>query len=231
MNAPRASRRDRPKPSASTGEATLNPPARPLGESARRGRLALKLLTDFGDAALLLPLALVMLVWLLRHQPRGVALSWVGALGLCIAAISALKVYLYACPPVPTLVSPSGHTALGLLVYGALALVIGVEQTGWKRIAVLLAGAALIAGLAGSRFFLDAHSALEIAVGTIIGIIALALFAHRYPRLPPDRGALLPLLLTVVAAVVILHGQEVRAESLLHAASRYLGLASFACLH
>jgi hypothetical protein len=69
-------------------------------------------LIDFGDAAVLLPLSVVILMWLLCDDSHRVVGSWVTAVGLWVAATALLKIYLYACPPAPDLVSPSGHSSL-----------------------------------------------------------------------------------------------------------------------
>ena len=182
----------------------------------------MKSLTDFGDVAVALPLSVVMLLWLLWSRARGAAAAWAGAVGLCIAATALLKILLYVCSPVPDLVSPSGHTSLSTLIYGALTLVIAAERRGWRRVALLAAGACLIVGVAASRLALNAHSAVEVGIGLLIGAATLALFAVRYRRKASERRSLRPLILSAVAVIILLHGHELRAEGLLHAISRYL---------
>ena len=55
-------------------------------------------LTDFGDAAVVLPLSVVISLWLLRHHSHRVLVPWIIALGLCIAVTALLKTYLYGAP-------------------------------------------------------------------------------------------------------------------------------------
>jgi membrane-associated phospholipid phosphatase len=186
-------------------------------------------LTDFGDAAVLLPLSAVMLVWLLWLRARTAAVSWVVAVSLCIVGTALLKILLYVCSPVPGLVSPSGHTSLSILIYGALALIIAAERRGWQRVTVLAAGAGLIVGITGSRLALDAHSAVEVGIGILIGSATLALFASRYLSLRSAEESRLPLILPAIAVITLLHGHELRAERFLHAISRYLHLRGNAC--
>jgi membrane-associated phospholipid phosphatase len=186
-------------------------------------------LTDFGDAAVVLPLAAVMLVWLLWLHGRRAAMSWVIAVGLCIIGTVLLKILLYVCSPVPELVSPSGHSSLSVLIYGALALAMAAERRGWQRATVLTAGAGLIVGIAGSRLVLNVHSALEVGIGVLIGSVTLALFASRYLRLRSEEKSLRPLILPAIAVITLLHGHELRAEGYLHAISRYLHLGGKAC--
>jgi membrane-associated phospholipid phosphatase len=158
-------------------------------------------ITDFGDAAVVLPLSAVMLVWLLRLHARRAAVSWVIAVSLCIVGTGLLKILLYVCPPAPDLVSPSGHTSLSTL----------------------------IVGIAGSRLVLNVHSALEVGVGLLIGSVTLALFASRYLRLRSEENLLRSLILPTIAVIALLHGHELRAEDYLHAISRYLHLGGKAC--
>ena len=186
-------------------------------------------LTEFGDAAVVLPLSAVMLVWLVWLHARRAATSWVVAVSLCIVGTALLKIFLYVCSPVSNLVSPSGHTSLSMLIYGAFALVITAEIRGWQRVAVLAAGAGLIVGIAGSRLVLNVHSMLEVGLGVLIGTVALALFASRYLRLRSEGKSLRPLILPAIAVITLLHGHELRAEGYLHAISRYLHLSGSAC--
>jgi len=75
-------------------------------------------LTGFGDTAVLMPLAAVMLLWLLvMRSPRG-AVWWAITVAFCVGMTALLKVSFYGCPPTPDLHSPSGHTSLSTLVLG-----------------------------------------------------------------------------------------------------------------
>src|SRR6266581_2995082 len=127
------------------------------------------ILTDLGDLAVLLPLAGLVLLWLLTLKPRSAAAWWLTAIVLCVGLTGLSKVYFFACPPGRDLVSPSGHTSFGMLVYGAIAMIVAAEGSNWLRGATLGAGTALIAGIAGSRLILGAHSLAEIALGMAIG--------------------------------------------------------------
>jgi membrane-associated phospholipid phosphatase len=187
-------------------------------------------LTDFGDAAVLLPLSVVILVWLLSDNSRRVVGSWVIAVSLCVATTALLKIYLYACPPAPDFVSPSGHSSLSVLIYGAIALVIAAEQRGWLRAVVVLAGGSLIVTIAGSRLWLNAHSAPEVAIGIVIGVATLALFADHYLRFRTGGRRVRPIILSVIVVAAIFHGQEPRAEAFLQTISRHFHLANFACI-
>lgn len=182
----------------------------------------MKAFTDFGDTAVLLPLSIVILVWLLSGGLRRVVGSWIIAIGLCIAGTALLKIYMYGRPPAPDLVSPSGHSSLSVLIYGAITLIIAAEQRGCALAATLVAGASWIVAIAGSRLLLRAHSAPEVGIGIIIGVATLTLFTHYYLCSRSEGRRLLPVILSVIVVTAVLHGQELPAEALLQVISRHL---------
>lgn len=187
-------------------------------------------LTDFGDLALLVPLSALILVWLSLKQPRITALWWLIALALCVAATAAAKIYLYLCPTVPALHSPSGHTGLSTLVYGALTVIVAVESPRRWRAPIVSAGAILVIAIGLSRIALDAHTKLEVVAGLGIGALSLALFAQHYLRRRKSGVAIGWLLALAAVLAIVFHGQEVSAEAFLHSLGielRGLGMACF----
>lgn len=188
------------------------------------------LLTDFGDLAVLLPLAGVMLLWLLVQRQRKGLLAWAVAVGLCTGVTAVLKIYFSVCALSPALQSPSGHTSFSMLVYGGIALVIAAERTGWQRFVVLGGSIGLIGGIAGSRIILGAHSPLEVVLGIVIGSIAVAVFAWGYLSHKPTGRSIRPLMLALVLVIVLLHGHELHAEEMLHAIGRYLHVGGMGCV-
>jgi membrane-associated phospholipid phosphatase len=186
-------------------------------------------LTDFGDLAVTLPLSVVVLAWLLCDGSRRGAGLWAIAVGVCISFTALLKVYFYVCPPTSDLVSPSGHTSLSVLSYGGIALVVAAEQRGWLRAPILASGAILIASIAGSRLWLKAHSVPEVVIGIGIGIATLTFFANGYLRSRTEGKRFRPLIVSTIIVITVLHGQELRAEALLHGISRYF-LSSSVCM-
>jgi uncharacterized protein (TIGR03382 family) len=175
--------------------------------------------TEFGDAALLLPLAALVLVWLLLRRSR-LAAWWAVAVALCVGLTAAAKIYSYGCPPVSDIKSPSGHTAFSILIYGALAAIAAAPGGGPRRIAAIGIGAGLIAAIAISRLLLSIHTLPEIVCGVMIGAASLAVFVTRYVRSPQPK--VWPLLLTIGLVMILLHGQELHAEELLHRITGYL---------
>jgi hypothetical protein len=110
-----------------------------------------------------------------------------------------------------------------------IALIIAAEQRGRVRALILVSGASLILGIAGSRLWVGAHSVPEIVIGISIGIATLTLFANGYLRSRTKGRGLRPLIVSTIIVIAALHGQELRAEALLHGISRYF-LSSRVCL-
>jgi membrane-associated phospholipid phosphatase len=178
-------------------------------------------LTGLGDTAVLLPLAAVMLLWLLvNRSPRG-AVWWAITVALCVGMTALLKFSFYGCPPEPDLHSPSGHTSLSTLVYGALTLATASETGAVRRVMAISVGTGFILAIATSRLLLHIHSASEVGAGLMIGTAALALFGSRYPRYRGKEMRLFPLFIAGGVLVSILHGRELRAEELLREIAGY----------
>lgn len=94
-------------------------------------------LAECGDAAVLLPLAATIFLWLLLSGTTRAAVSWIFSVLVCVAVTAASKIFFWGYPPISDLHSPSGHTGLSVLVYGTTALITAVEGGAWRpRIAV-----------------------------------------------------------------------------------------------
>ena len=191
----------------------------------------IKILTDFGDPAVLLPLSLVFFIWLLLTRRLATAIIWLLIVAACNAVIAVLKVYLLACPAGAALHSPSGHTCFSILVYGSLtiALALAVKRR-WMRKAIIVLVTLFIAAIAVSRFVLGNHSPMEIVIGAIIGGIGLAVFTAVYRRgCANRRGPVFLLALAAAVVAFIFHGEQVKAEGYLRYLGWELGLRSEAC--
>jgi membrane-associated phospholipid phosphatase len=186
-------------------------------------------LTDFGDLAVLLPLATTILLWLLLSGARGAAAWWLAALIVCIGGIGLLKIYLAACVPSGDLRSPSGHSGFSMLVYGALAASLAIRaEARWRRLLAVGAGLLIVAGIAISRLVLGAHTPIEDVIGLLIGGASLGLFVAG-SGLRLQTLNLRPLLLAAALIVILLHGRELHAEEMLHAMGIYLAKTGVVC--
>jgi membrane-associated phospholipid phosphatase len=195
-----------------------------IGEGAGREWIGdmtawLTALTDFGDLALLIPLSAAILIWLVRNSSRA-APRWIFALSLCIGLTALLKIAFHACPAAYNIYSPSGHTSLSTLVYGALTLVSATAWPGLHRVLVIAGGAGLILAIGVSRLLLDAHSVAEVGLGLVIGAVSLAMFSRQYLQAPTTKRW--PLLLAAGALALVLHGHELHAEQFLHRITGYI---------
>lgn len=186
-------------------------------------------LTNFGDLAVLLPLALTVFVWLALARAWRAAASWALALGFCIIATGFLKVFFDICQPTAGLHNPSGHTSLSTMVYGGLAALVAAPGGRFQRIGVAVGGCVLVGSIAMSRVALNGHTALETAAGLTIGGAALVLFAKGYLSHRRCEASLRPLLLSVALLIVLLHGQQLHAEDIIRAISGHLRADGLAC--
>jgi membrane-associated phospholipid phosphatase len=177
------------------------------------------LITDCGDAAVTLPLALLVLVFLLVARERRLALHWSLTVIGCAAAIGALKLLFGACTSRLAgldIVSPSGHTAMSTAIYGSLALLIAGSLRRQVRPLVLAAAVLLIAAIGVSRVMLQMHDAAEVAMGLAVGVAAVAFFGGATRRQPAPALPIVWLVLGGLAVVIAMHGTRLQIEPLIH---------------
>jgi membrane-associated phospholipid phosphatase len=187
-------------------------------------KLLVTAVTGFGDAGVLLPLAALVLVWLVLSRAFRAAAWWAVSVISCAGVTAALKILFWGCSPIVGVRSPSGHTSLGTLVYGAIALMIAIDGGGWRPRIAAAGGVGLVLAIAVSRLLLDAHSVAEVVLGGIIGSASLALYGQRYRRCRPNDIRVWPLLFGAALLVSVLHGGELHVEGLLHRIAAYLGI-------
>ena len=179
---------------------------------------SLEFITNLGDAAVTLPLLATTIAYLFwRHWPRAAVL--LGAYGAaCALSLALLKVLFSSCfaaSLMPSLHSPSGHTAMSAMTYCAIA---GLTAKRLRHDRAMLAwGAALllVGTIAVSRTTLLAHSPLEVMVGLVVGLSYTALFTRAVGPPPPsflDAGWLLAL---AAAVLIITLGAHFQIESML----------------
>jgi len=201
-----------------------------IGTVGRTLQHDLERLTDFGDTAVLLPLSLVFFIWLLATHRAATALTWLLIVVACNFVIGALKLYFLSCPAGDILRSPSGHTGLGILVYGSITLVLAASTRGrWLRRLIVALGTALVVLIAVSRLILHKHSPVEIAIGAAIGGISLAAFVALYRPASGRRRSVFVLAVIALAVAVLFHGEQVKAEGYLRYLGWRLGLGGEAC--
>jgi membrane-associated phospholipid phosphatase len=175
----------------------------------------MRILTDFADEAVILPLiAMVALMLGVLGWRRG-ALAWVVAVGCSFASVLVLKVVLTTCGPVfdmAPLRSPSGHTAAAAVIAGGIAVALGRGR--WS-VAVVAGLAALLIG--ATRVALGLHSIPEVVVGGALGVLGALGFGWLGGR--PPVLQLRWLFAVVVAVALLLHGQHLNAETRIRTAA------------
>ncbi len=172
--------------------------------------------TDLGDSAVLGGVTVLTGIYLATTGSRRTAailgLSFLAA----AAAMGLLKILFYDCGfrlMALEIRSPSGHAALAAAVWGVLAAVAARQLAGWKKYLPVLVAAPLIGLIAVTRVTLWFHTAGEVLIGLLTGtaimagsILLLRSKAHRRIDL---RGVML----AAAAAILLLHGLRLPAES------------------
>ncbi|WP_244815413.1 phosphatase PAP2 family protein [Caballeronia sp. Lep1P3] len=146
--------------------------------------------SNLGDAAFLLPLAVVCAVWL-RSVDIRLAVRWAALLAFGMALVGLSKILYAGCGLEFSAVNfrmISGHTMLSASIYTVAAgLLAGSLGRAWYRLGAA-AGLALAAMIGLSRIFQDAHTPSEVVVGWLLGAaIALMLLVRVFeqPRKMP----------------------------------------------
>jgi hypothetical protein len=195
-------------------------------------RTVVTLITGLGDAALLLPAAALLLLYLVRTRSWRAATGWVAVLTLCAGLTVVAKMVFHACGgqfPALDIRSPSGHTSLSTTFYGCGALMLSAHQSWGRRLAALLASVGLSVAIAASRVALHAHTTEEAAAGFAIGLLCVGLFASHYlPRAVHLPHWPIPVMV-IVALALLTHGRHLSAEGLLDRMADRLQLAQYLC--
>lgn len=192
----------------------------------------MNIVSDAGDSAVLLPLALLLIAALWRYQSWSAAATLIAALAACGAIMVVLKITLIACGHAwnTGMVSPSGHASMSMAVYGALGIIAARQTPRWQQPAIVMASWVFIIGIALSRVILGAHSYAEVGLGLLVGAAALCLFAVRYFRLPRAPMNLALLAVLPVAVLLVLHGAHLPVEKLIHKFAFFGRAAAGVCL-
>lgn len=173
-------------------------------------------IVNFGNVGMALPIAAILFVWLgARHRWRTGLWCAVAVLG-CTATMLFLKVAFFAGDlRLSGLENPSGHSAIGAVVYGSLAWVVSREMPGWRGRILLVLGCAGVAAIGASLYVLGAHTLPDVFAGLTLG----SAFAMAFARLgcrdeaPVVGGSPVRLMLVVAVAALTLQG--------LHLATRF----------
>lgn len=183
--------------------------------------------TNFGDSALLVPVAAWVAIWLWRRGQQRMAVVWGLCVLLVIALVSASKVAFMGWgihPPGLNFTGFSGHSAMSLCIWPVAGVCVFAGMGRARGIGMVL-GYVLAAAVATSRVPLHAHSVPEAVLGATLGAIVSASFLLAWRRRlwapMAARPAFQWLLLVVLAAAVLLtYGDRFPSESILQHVAR-----------
>ncbi|MDB5836540.1 MAG: phosphoesterase PA-phosphatase, partial [Caballeronia sp.] len=135
------------------------------------GTTVLRLITNFGDAGLTIPLAAGCALWLSTTDKRE-AWMWIGSLAGALALVGVNKILYAGCSIEIRSIDfrvISGHTMLTSAVWGVtLGLLAGSRGAGWYRLGAA-SGLALGALIGVCRVVQDAHTPIEVVAGWFLG--------------------------------------------------------------
>lgn len=184
-------------------------------------------ITALGDSVVLLPCAVLILLWLcISPGTRALAWRWsvllLGVIGLVVASKLVFMAWGWGIRQLD-FIGLSGHSAMAALVWPSL---LGLMWSGasriWRKVAI--AGGLLIALLiAVSRLMLHVHSAAEVAAGFLVGAVAaLLFFRYREHSGSSRRGWLLAV--SVALALPLVYGHRFPSERMLRFVAQQLNL-------
>jgi len=168
-------------------------------------------ITALGDSAVLLPCIVLITLWLaIPAATRWLAWRWLALVLVVIGLVALSKLafmgWMVTLPDVD-FTGVSGHSALAMLVWPALASLVGMRRgLLFQAIGVLL-GVALALAVGWSRVVLHAHSPIEVVLGLLLGAVAVLsfLWGYRHVWRLPERGYVAVLSLVLVLPFVYGH--------------------------
>lgn len=192
----------------------------------------IRLITDLGDSAFLLPASAVLLGYFLYHGSMRTALLWTSTLALCAALTIVLKIGFNACGgemPLLNMRTPSGHASLSATFYTCCALMISADKERWIRVALLGTSAALVILIAVSRIILQAHTISEVVAGILIGLCCVGWFSARYFARPPLPMPWHLFVGALIALALLAHGRHLTLEGVIEQIARLVRTTTVIC--
>ncbi|MDR6233979.1 phosphatase PAP2 family protein [Pseudomonas oryzihabitans] len=175
-------------------------------------------ITNFGDATLMLPSALVVGVWLALGSGMRGLLLWFGLFAAACLLTAATKIVFFGWglgSRELSFTGISGHSMQAASVLPMLAwLLSGLRK---RRVLAFWLGAAAAVLVAYSRVRLGYHSPAEAISGTVLGLAVAALCLRLLPEpaaLPPVQGR--PLALSLLLPLLLVqHGEHAPTHTLM----------------
>ncbi|WP_232441005.1 phosphatase PAP2 family protein [Burkholderia ubonensis] len=152
--------------------------------------------SEFGDAAVVVPVVLAVLSWLIWHRLWRAALYWLAAVGGAEVIVKLLKLLLHRARPRPFAAGiesfsfPSSHATLAMVTYGFLAFLLCEGQRHRTRVAILVTATITVTLIAASRLYLGVHWLSDIVAGMSLGLawVAALIIAYSLSTARPIRS-------------------------------------------
>jgi membrane-associated phospholipid phosphatase len=195
-------------------------------------------ITDLGDSAVGLTLALLVLIAMVASGWTRGAVAWLATVAGCGVAIAVFKITSSAVSQncgvdasAAAVFSPSGHAALSTVVYGGLAVLGGRRMSFGAQLCLGAASAVLVALIATSRVAIHAHTPVEVATGLAVGLSAVALLVYllQHRAAPPLLAPQLALACAI--ALVWMYGTHWPVEQTLHRWANWIRQSTAVCGH
>jgi membrane-associated phospholipid phosphatase len=158
----------------------------------------LQYVTELGSTGAVTAVAVVALVFGTAIGPWRHGLAGAITILLASAANSALKLLIARARPdllEPVIVEhgfsfPSGHSALGMVAYGVLAVLVGRSRLPARaRLAIIFALGVLVGLIGISRVWLGVHYPTDVLAGWTAGGVIVLVYAALTTRVSPEPAA------------------------------------------
>lgn len=171
-------------------------------------------LSELGDAAVVVPVVLVVLSWLIWHRLWRTSLYWLAAVGGAEVIVKLLKLLLHRARPNPFAAGiesfsfPSSHATLAVVAYGFLAFLLCEGHRHRTRVVILVTATIAVTLIATSRLYLGVHWASDVVAGLSLGLAWVAVLAVAYSlqkNQPIGSTALTGIVVMTLLAAAALH--------------------------
>lgn len=145
-------------------------------------------ITLLGDSMVLAVASGMFFIWLIRKRYLYIAAHWLGVMVFSVAIVGGAKLLMYIPRPGEVLYEkyassfPSAHTALGLVFYGFLAVIIARESKKQARWMPYIISVALVMLIALSRLYLGVHWLTDVVGSFLVGLVVVLLATISYRR-------------------------------------------------
>jgi membrane-associated phospholipid phosphatase len=160
------------------------------------------IMTQFGNPAFLVPLAMALMGALLWQHQRAAAVWFSAAVAadIMLTVVSKLLFYADGGNQELNILSPSGHASLAVTFYGCAAIILASKRHLLQRVVIIGGAVLVVVFISISRIALQMHTPEEVFFGTLVGGLCVAGFAAGAKRLDKLRLHL-PVPVLFVAAI------------------------------